>query len=84
MRGGRDCRLKGFGQAQTLKMKKVLSFCEFMKEMLSLREVILPKMRFRPAQTLKNKKMFSFCKFMKEMCPTFGGLLLAPDIAVYA
>ena len=47
-----DCRLKGGGQAQTLKMKKMLSFCEFMKEMLSFWKVILPKMRFGQAQIL--------------------------------
>ena len=58
MRGVRDCRFKGFGQAQTLKIKKMLSFCGFMKEMLSFWEVILPKMRFRPAQTLKMEKCF--------------------------
>jgi len=67
MRGGRDCRLKGGGQAQTLKMKKMLSFCEFMKEMLSFGIVILPKMRFRPAQTLKMKRMLSFCEYIMEV-----------------
>jgi len=56
MRGGRDCRFKELGQAQALKMQEMLSFCEFMKEMLSFWEVILPKMRFRPAQTLKMEK----------------------------
>ncbi len=67
MRGGRDYRFKELAQAQTLEMHKMLSFCEFIKEMLSFGEVILPKMRFRPAQTLKMKKMLSFFEFMKEM-----------------
>ncbi len=74
MRGGRDCRLKGGGQAQTLNMKKMLSFYEFMKEMLSFWKVILPKMRFRPTQTLKMKNMLSFCEFMKEMLSFWSGL----------
>ena len=74
MRGGRDCRLKGGGHAQTLEMKKMLSFCEFMKEMLSFWKVILPKMRFCPAQTLKKKKMLSFYEFMKEMLSFWSGL----------
>ncbi len=74
MRGGRDCRFKGFGQAQTLKMKKMLSFCEFMREMLSFWEVILPKMRFRQAQTLTMKKLLSFCGFMKDMLSFWAGL----------
>ncbi len=75
MWGGRDCRSKELGQAQTLKKDKMLSFCEFIKEMLSFGEVILPKMRFRPAQTLKLKKMFSFCEFMKEVL-SFGEVIL--------
>ncbi len=74
MWGGRDCRFKGFGQAQTLKIKKMLSFCEFMKEMLSFWKVILPTMRFRPAQTLTNKNMLSFCEFMKELLSFWSGL----------
>ncbi len=69
-----DCRLKGGGQAQTLKMKKMLSFCELMKEMCSLWKVILPKMRFRPAQTLKMKKMLSFYEFVKELLSFWSGL----------
>ena len=67
MQGGRDCKFKELGQAQPLKIQKMFSFCEFMKEVLSFGEVILPKMRFRPAQTLKIKKMFSFYEFMKDM-----------------
>ena len=55
-------------------MKKMLSFYEFMKEMLSFWKVILPKMRFRPAQTLKMKKMLSFCEIMKEMLSFWPGL----------
>jgi len=74
MRGGRDCRLKGGGQAQTLKMKDMFSFCEFMKEMLSFWKVILPKMRFRPTQTLKIKKMLSFYEFVKELLSFWSGL----------
>ncbi len=63
-----------FRPAQTLKMKKMLSFCEFMKAMLSCWEVILPKMSFRPAQTQKMKKMLSFCEFVKEMLSFWAGL----------
>ena len=74
MRGVRDCRFKGFGQAQTQKIKTNISFCAFMKEMPSFGEVILPKMRFRQAQTLKMKKMLSFCEFMKEMLSFWAGL----------
>ena len=74
MQGGRDCKFKGFGQAQTLKMNKMLSFCEFMKEVLSFWEVILPKMRFRQAQTLKMKKMPSLYEFMTEMLSFWAGL----------
>ena len=74
MWGGRDCRSKELGQAQTLKMDNMFSFCEFMKEVISFWEVILPKMRFRPTQTLKMKKMLSFCEFMKEMLSFWSGL----------
>ena len=74
MRGGRDYRFKELGQAQTLEMQKMLSFCEFIKEMLSFGEVILPKMRFRPAQTLKMKDMFLLCQFMKELLSFGAGL----------
>ncbi len=74
MRGGRDCRFKELGQAQTLKIKKMFSFHEFMKEICSFWKVILPKMRFRPTQTLKMKKMLSFCEIVKEMF-SFGGWL---------
>ncbi len=74
MWGGRDCRFKGFGQAQTLKMDKMLAFCEFMKDMLSFGEVIPPEMRTRQAQTLKMKTMLSSCEIMKEMLSFWAGL----------
>ncbi len=74
VRGGRDCRFKGSGQAQTLNIKKMLSFCDIMKEILSLWEVILPKMKFRPAQTLKMKNVCLFCEFMKDMLSFWAGL----------
>ncbi len=74
MRGGRDCRFKELGQAQTLKIKKMFSFHEFMKEICSFWKVILPKMRFRPTQTLKMKNMFSFCEFVKELLSFWPGL----------
>ena len=63
-----------FRPAQALKMKKMQSFCKFMKAMLSFREVMLPKMRFRPAQTLKMKKLVLFSEFMKEMLPFWSCL----------
>ncbi len=63
-----------FCQTQALKIKNMLSFCEFMKKVLSFWEVILPKMRFRPAQTLKIKKLLSFCEFMKDMLSFWSGL----------
>jgi len=62
MRGGRDCRFKELGQAQTLKTKNMLSLCEFMKEVRSFWKVILPKMRFRPAHTLKMKRLLPFLR----------------------
>ena len=74
MRGGRDCRFKEFGQAQTLKNKKMLSFGEFITEVTSFGEVILPKMRFRQAHTLKMKKLLSFCEIMKDMLSFGAGL----------
>ena len=74
MRGGRDCRFKELGQAQTLKIKKMFSFHEFMKEIGSFWKVILPKMRFRSTQTLKMKNMFSFCEFVKELLSFWPGL----------
>ena len=74
MRGGRDYRFKELGQAQTLEMQKMLSFCKCIKEMLSFGEVILPKMRFRQAQTLKMKEMLSCCEFIKEMLSFWAGL----------
>ncbi len=85
--GGRDCRLKGGGQAQTLSYIEnafILGISEENAFILGFGEVILPQMRFGQAQTLSSAENAFLLEHSEENAFLLGWLGQACGEGVFA